>query len=384
MLLLTTAVGGVEPGTFDGTIVVASTMGSGHQSAARPLATSLHFGTPRALNVSPTAVSLEQIITVDGAGSLLGGPDAPDEATVIRIEGQLDTDGGLATTFGPQDLVLRWMSGDEVQGVLDSEAQGGTLVSRLFGIQRGTFAGTAVPVAIKGTTEVEGAAVFFSLTLAPVRQVVYLHFLPGFYDSLAKFGLAASAGVIEMRVAAHSRRSTRTGTSTSASPRPPTSRRTATRPWRSAVPTRTASACSATTTRLARTWGTCACSMRSEGSTPTPRPTATRATAASSSSPISTGRITRTWAPERPTGAPNPDPLFDRLFNPVRDAPATLAEVQGTGGAARVATVQRAIDALANIVGETAAHELGHSLGLANPYGPEGRLPQPAAGRRNA
>jgi hypothetical protein len=72
---------------------------------------------------------------------------------------------------------------------------------------------------------------------------------------------------------------------------------------------------------------------------------------------------------ERPLSSPEPDPLFDELFDPVRNERATLAEVQGAGDAARVADVRRALDALASIIGETASHEIGHSLGMAQPYG---------------
>ena len=63
------------------------------------------------------------------------------------------------------------------------------------------------------------------------------------------------------------------------------------------------------------------------------------------------------------------DPLFDEIFDAVRAQPATLNEVQGIGSPARVAAVQRAVAALGAIIGETAAHELGHSFGLAQPHG---------------
>ncbi|MEM9191062.1 MAG: hypothetical protein AAGF12_17895, partial [Myxococcota bacterium] len=55
--------------------------------------------------------------------------------------------------------------------------------------------------------------------------------------------------------------------------------------------------------------------------------------------------------------------------DPVRAEPASLAEVMGSGDATRVAQVDRAIRALASMIGETASHEVGHSLGLARPDG---------------
>ncbi len=51
----------------------------------------------------------------------------------------------------------------------------------------------------------------------------------------------------------------------------------------------------------------------------------------------------------------------------MRTQPATLEEVRG--GGARGSEVQRAAAALASMIGETTAHELGHSFGLASPYG---------------
>ncbi len=68
-----------------------------------------------------------------------------------------------------------------------------------------------------------------------------------------------------------------------------------------------------------------------------------------------------------PTGGPDPDPLFDEIFDGVRATPATLAEVRGEGS--RASEVEHAIDALSSIIGETSAHEIGHSLGLADPFG---------------
>jgi hypothetical protein len=73
----------------------------------------------------------------------------------------------------------------------------------------------------------------------------------------------------------------------------------------------------------------------------------------------------------RPPSSPDPDPLFDEIFDPVRRRAATRAELDGVADTAgRASEVQRALEALAAMVGETSAHELGHSLGLADPYGP--------------
>src|SRR6185369_18040343 len=58
----------------------------------------------------------------------------------------------------------------------------------------------ATPVVIEGTDELDGSVVPFQFTLANVRQVVYLHFLPGYYDSLGRFGLGAAADAIQQGI----------------------------------------------------------------------------------------------------------------------------------------------------------------------------------------
>jgi hypothetical protein len=73
---------------------------------------------------------------------------------------------------------------------------------------------------------------------------------------------------------------------------------------------------------------------------------------------------------DRPPSSPDPEPLFDEIFDPVRSRPASRAEIDGDASASRLAEIERAIAALSSIIGETTAHELGHSLGMAQPYGP--------------
>ncbi|MFT6396306.1 MAG: hypothetical protein ACJAYU_001049 [Bradymonadia bacterium] len=83
----------------------------------------------------------------------------------------------------------------------------------------------------------------------------------------------------------------------------------------------------------------------------------------------------------RPEGAPVEDPLFDPVFDAVRAGPASLSEAQGIGEPERIALVAEAIRVLGNIIGETVAHEVGHSLGLADPSGPATSFHNPFDGQ---
>ena len=65
---------------------------------------------------------------------------------------------------------------------------------------RGTFSGTARPIVAWGEAEVRGDPVWVELTLAPVKQVVWLRFMPSFVESLRNLGLRAARDEIIDRV----------------------------------------------------------------------------------------------------------------------------------------------------------------------------------------
>ncbi len=58
------------------------------------------------------------------------------------------------------------------------------------------------------------------------------------------------------------------------------------------------------------------------------------------------------------------DPLFDTLFGTTVTVAATPDEVAGSGDPERVAAIEVAVTALANLIAEEAAHEVGHAFGL--------------------
>jgi hypothetical protein len=80
---------------------------------------------------------------------------------------------------------------------------------------------------------------------------------------------------------------------------------------------------------------------------------------------------------------PGADPNFDKIFDPFRSdqdgTPITSSDLQApiediTDGNAcpasgdRHAQIDCAVFVMGNLIGGTLAHEIGHSLGLANPY----------------
>ncbi len=370
VVVLTTDLGGLMPGTFEGTIQLDSTLRSGEHTESDALPTTLHFNPPALFGLDPTMASLGQILRVRGGG-FLGGADRPNETTLIRLEGSFTpSGGGAAEPFAAMELVPRFVSGSEVQLVIEAEERDGALIASLFGHARGSFAGTATPVAIAGTDELHGNPVPFAFTLGPVTQVVWLRFLPGFVDSLRRFGLASAERAIVDGVKARM-----DGIYAD---------------WNVDVRLEEPDDFAQTAYSVVEIGGPDPNGVGLFGYDNTPGKDVgnlrlfdaiggTNAETQMDGYPGFGGVFVDSflyWSshPELPgnppTGAPDPEPRFDEVFDPVRAQPATLAEVQGEGDAARVAAVRRAVGALAAIIGETASHELGHSLGLAQPYGP--------------
>jgi len=370
VLVLTTDLGGLAPGTFEGSIQLRSVLRSGEASESEAVDTSVHFNPPELFSLSPTDASLGQLLTISGAG-FLGGPDRGDETTVLVLEGTFTpAGGGPAEGFGPRDVVPRWISGNEVQLVLEHEVRRDALLSSLFGHARGTFMGTATPIAIAGTEELAGAPVPFGLSLGALRQVVHVRFLPGFYASLSRFGLQGARFAIEESV---ERRMQGIFTGWNVDLRfeePDDFARGAYSTLEIGGPDPNGVGLFGYDNTPGKDIGNLRLADQIGGA---------NAETQMDGFPGYGGVFVESflfWSEdpdlpvERPLGAPDPEPLFDEVFGPVRERPATRAEVDGEGDPARVAEVRRAVDALASIVGETASHEIGHSLGMAQPYGP--------------
>jgi hypothetical protein len=369
VVLTTDLAAGLRTGDFDGEVALETTPAGGAMRTSATLPAAYAFGPPLALGFEPMTASLGQLLDVRGAG-FLGGADRPDETTLLRLEGTFTPEGGTARAFGPVELVPAFVAGDRVRLQVTTTVQDGELVAALFGVRRGMLNGQAVPVTIRGTEELAGDRAVVRFALGAPRQVVWLRFLPQFYALLPRFGLGAAAyGQIEARVKARIE--------------------AIYEGWNVDV-------------RLERPsdFGEAGYAVVEIGGTD---PNGTGLFGYDNSPGKDVGNLrlfdrigganaqtqadgyagyggvfvesllywsARPGLPgARPNGSPEPEPLFDAIFDPVRNAPATLAELRGEGAPARVAAVARALRVLSAIIGETTAHELGHSLGLALPDG---------------
>ncbi len=367
VVVLSTDLGGAFPGTLEGTAQVERAIGSGATEETRTQPVSIQFLPPELYAFDGSMASVGRLVTVRGAG-FLGGADRPTETTLIRIEGTFTPEGAGASPFNGE-LVPRFVSGAEVRVAIETEVREGLVVARLFGAQRGAFSGTATPITISGRDEVRGATIPFALILGPPVQAVQLRFLPGYYESLANFGLASAENEIaegiqrriediyadyNVQVHLESPLDFDLGSTTVIEIGGPDPNGNGlfgydNSPGKDVGNVRMGDAIGGTNAET------------QDDGYPGYGGVFVESLLYWSNHPELPGR--------RPPSSPDPESLFDDIFDPVRAQPATHAEVEGIGDPVRVREVERAVLALSSIIGETTSHELGHSLGMAQPYG---------------
>jgi hypothetical protein len=354
-------------GQLAATIVLTSTQASGIVRTTPPAAFGVTFVEPEIFALDPDVASIGRIVSVRGAG-FLGRPDRTDETTLLRFDAVFTPEGGAATPSS-MELVPTWVSGAEVGLAIDTRVQDAVLVSSLFGAQRGVLRGTATAVTLRGTSELDGIATPITLTLGAPTQVVLLQFLTGWYDTLTRMGLAAAETQVVAAIAQRIE-SLYAGHALDVRTTPVTDyAQDAYAVVEIGGPDPNGTGLFGYDAGAGKDVGNVRLFDRIGGA---------HTVEQSDGYPGYGGVFVESmlwWSshPEldgdRPSGAPPPDPLFDRVFDAVRADPATYDEAMGVGSSDRVALVAHAIQAFANLVGETAAHELGHSLGLAQPFG---------------
>ncbi|MEM9865379.1 MAG: hypothetical protein AAF938_27485 [Myxococcota bacterium] len=361
-VVVTTALGGIGEGEFEGTVLLESRLTGGGMSRSRERNVRIQINPPTFFGLGTEETFLESLVDVRGGG-FLGAERASetDEQTVVLIEGSFTDGDGDSRSFS-ESLVLPWRSGSSLLWRIAAEPNRSedALISTLFGTDRGVLDATFTPLVSKeGFGEVRGIGGPAILRLGAITQVVWVRFLPTFYQTLPLFGLAASAGTIEELIRERMQ--------------------AIYEGWNVDVRLEEPLDVSRNGVTIVEISGPDPNGRGLFGYDNTPGKdignlrmgdligglnAETQANGfAGFGGVFIDGYLyfSETRTPGDGMG-PEPDPLFDEIFDAVIDAPASLADVQGT--TARRAEVELAMRALANMIGETTAHELGHSLGL--------------------
>jgi hypothetical protein len=367
------AIAGIRPGIFDGDVVVRNRQPAAENDAARHDVI-YEISEPTVFQLAPEAASLGQFVDVAGGG-FVGGDGGG--LTLLELSGEFTPTG--ATEAVPVDLVLvpEFIEGRLVRYVVNEDDALGQAVD----LRRvtGSYVGMVTPIVSFEEDEIRGVSASFELGIAPVKQVVYISFRPSYVESLRHFGLRAVDAAIRQRI-----------------------REVVTRDYETVN----------LEVRLERPTDF---SLYSEVEVGGPDPNGLGLLGYDNTPGKDTGnlrlfdRIGGVNATTQEDGFPGfggvfieslfafsehpgslaqaagtATPVFDEIFDPFRpdqggapvlaaDLPGgqvpTRASGDGCPGTDRADRISCAIWVLGNLIGTTLAHEIGHSLGLANPFG---------------
>ncbi|MFK7987406.1 MAG: hypothetical protein AB8I08_15400 [Sandaracinaceae bacterium] len=357
------------PGTFRGDVWVASRRGDEIRETIRT-ATEFSIGPPVLFGLGSPTASVETRVRLDGAGFMDPGDGTSEASSAIRITGVF-TDGAGQATDVDTEIVPAFESGSRLRWRLVAEPRDGRLGAAFFAASEGVFEGVFTPELVSSSDTVVGQSTPVTLTLAPVRQAVLLRFLPQFGERLAAFGLSAAFEGLRTVIAERVRQIFAG--------------------YRVDVHLEAPIEVSGEGLTVIDIGGPDPAGQGLFGRDSSPGKDVgnlrlfdqiggANAEVQEDGFPGFGGVFVDSylwWSShpelpgERPPLAPAIDPLFDAVFDPVRARPVTFIETRGVGEPERLAEVDRALRGFAFVVGETAAHELGHALGLADPFGAE-------------
>ena len=190
------AIAGIEAGEFTGTVQVVDQQIGAAAVASAPVDATYTLVTSQVFSVDPPAASLGQFVFVHGGG-FVGGENGA--LTVVELAGTFTKTGGSPVAITMQ-LIPEFASGRLVRYVINTDDALGHALNLL--VDTGTFTGTITPIITYGADTVRGQGVAATFALAPVKQVVFLHFQSSYVEELRDFGLRAVDGQVRDRILA--------------------------------------------------------------------------------------------------------------------------------------------------------------------------------------
>jgi hypothetical protein len=178
---------GLDPGFFEGTIHLRNTLASGVvlESSSLPFTFQVLSSSLNSLNVNGT--SLGGYLDFSGSGFI--GLD-PQALTTMLIEGQFENEDGTVQEIRTE-IVTQFSSPNLIRYVLNEEDTLGQLLK--LRKHEGVVVANFTPILSYGSRERQLPSLSSAFEVRSLRQVVHAHFLPGFDDALERFGLLEAA-----------------------------------------------------------------------------------------------------------------------------------------------------------------------------------------------
>ena len=372
-------VAGIRPGSFTGEVEIINAQPSQAPSSDSPRGVTYDLVSAQVFSLctgepcQPSAgASLGQYVFVQGGGFVGGEAGATTE---LELTGQFTPTGGTAGASTSLTLIPEFVEGRLVRYVLNEDDELGQRID--LRAVTGQFSGSIRPVVTYGGDTVPGASTPVSFGITSVKQVVFLDFRPSYVEGLRDFGLRAvdsrlRSRIIELCNQAYA------GVNMSFRTAPPTDFALYMHVELTGVDPNNMGLFGYDNTpgkdngnvRLYDRLGGVNAATQQDGY-PGYGGVFLRSLMGFSKHP---GDFTRS--------VPGADPVFDKIFDPFRadldKEPITSADLAAsipalTSGAGcpakdRPTQVACAVYVLGNLIGGTLSHEIGHSLGLANPF----------------
>ena len=186
---------GLTPGTFKGNLLLRNVHADGNRQASATRKVTYYLDRSRITGLAQTSVSLGQYLDIQGAG-FVGGTSG---STAVDLSGSF-TPAGAGARSVTINLVPAYVSGKLVRYVLEREQGMGATIKLTS--ERGLLQGSWTPTVYWGTRSEKGLTTKLKLKLAPVKQVVWVRFGKSYLDSLRRFGLAAVDAMTRDRILA--------------------------------------------------------------------------------------------------------------------------------------------------------------------------------------
>ena len=197
-------IAGIYPGTFEGTVVLRNRHGLAADSVTfETEAVPVNYDLIRTtvFSISPASASLGQYVNVEGGGFVgvpPGGSDPGLAVTTLDMAGSFFPEGTPDELPVSVTLVPEFVSGRLVRYVLSEQDDLGKSLD--LRKSAGSFSGTIKPTIQYGADSVEGSSASAQFSIEHVKQVVWVNFLAAYVGSLRHFGLRAVDQHIRDRV----------------------------------------------------------------------------------------------------------------------------------------------------------------------------------------